>query len=148
MSEIHIRLTFTEHRCLKNNKCLFDYVEWKSKMSSVGRGFSAKMKATLVCCALMSLYMCATACELQMWRGNEIYCCKNGTAFGKGASRVWVEQRPLLCAAKTMHENSLSGWKIVVIVITITSMVIGCCQCVYCIAGKVLFGNDKNKENA
>ena len=69
---------------------------------------------------LITLLKTMWACQIHLWRGNEIWCCPNGTAYGPAANRVWVQQRPLLCGSvSVLEQEAMSAWQVVVAIGTL-----------------------------
>ena len=116
---------------------------------SCNRAFQQKMKILLICCALWIINGNVKACEVRLWRVQEIFCCPNVTAFGTGASRIWVSQKPLLCSVKKEHgqKQGRNGWMIAGIIISVAGFMFCMCQCCYAYLGKrLLCSNQENDQ--
>ena len=56
------------------------------------------MKVICFAFAACLCFAVANACQRQQWRSYTILCCTNGTALSQGNKKVWVPERPLICA--------------------------------------------------
>ena len=104
--------------------------EWFFSCQAFVRVFFSKMKVICFVFAACLCFAVAKACLRQQWRSHTILCCTNGTALMQGNKKVWVPERPLICAP--MKEPEEQAKDALLKVLGICLFFISCClQCLW-----------------
>ena len=85
------------------------------------------MKVLIFVVTLMEAFVMLLACRSHTWKGHNVLCCPNGTAFGKAPNQIWAEQIPLFCASEdVLAKEQMNAWQIIGVLITMAATAAGC----------------------